>query len=313
MKRLILKLILLFVLVISTLAIVNQLYIRTNYWKAENNVNKFNDIPYNIELGNFGSSHGLYGFKYNKIQDIKTYNFALSSQPYYYDLQLLRKYIDHFEKNGVVIILISYFDITRRPNYASYRSRYYRIVPISSLDFWSPWEAVCYNKFPILSAKLNILKIIHDVPVETMNPYYNRTTFMDEKNLYDYCIEKHKSWTSPEGEKGKIGYDMNISEISLMIDLCLAHELIPILITTPVTDVLNEIYENDIDFFPTFEQFSRDLTSKYEGLIYLDYSRNEKFSKNHEFFCDGDHLNNMGADAFTKQVISDLKQIGIIK
>ena len=136
---------------------------------------------------------------------------------------------------------------------------------------------------------------------------------MDEKNLYDYCIEKHKSWTSPEGEKGKIGYDMNISEISLMIDLCLAHELIPILITTPVTDVLNEIYENDIDFFPTFEQFSRDLTSKYEGLIYLDYSRNEKFSKNHEFFCDGDHLNNMGADAFTKQVISDLKQIGIIK
>ena len=53
MKRLILKLVLLFVLVISTLAIVNQLYIRTNYWKAENNVNKFNDIPYNIELGNF--------------------------------------------------------------------------------------------------------------------------------------------------------------------------------------------------------------------------------------------------------------------
>ena len=45
MKRLILKLILLFVLVISPLAIVNQLYIRTNYWKAENNVNKFNDIP----------------------------------------------------------------------------------------------------------------------------------------------------------------------------------------------------------------------------------------------------------------------------
>ena len=313
MKRFILKLILLLVLVISPLAIVNQLYIRTNYWKGENNVDKFTDIPYNIKLGNLGSSHGLFGFKYDNIHDIKCYNFALSSQPYYYDLQILRKYIDHFEKKGVVIILISYFDITRRPDYSKYRSRYYRILPKSSLDSWSLWEDVCYNKFPLLSAKMNILKIIRDVPVETMSPYYNRTTFMDEKKLHDYCIEKHKGWTSPEGEKGKIGYDMNISEISSMIDLCLTYELIPVLVTTPVTDVLNQIYENDIDFFPTFEQFSIDLTSKYEGLIYLDYSRDEYFSNNHEFFSDGDHLNNIGAEEFTKTVIMDLRKKDLLK
>ena len=313
MKRFILKVILLTVLVLCPLVIVNQLYIHTNYWKGENNVNKFSDIPYNIELGNLGSSHGLFGFKYDKIQDIRTYNFALSSQPYYYDLQVLEKYIDHFEKNGVVIILISYFDITRRPDYSAYRSRYYRILPKSSLDSWSLWEDICFNKFPLLSAKMNILKIIHDVPVETMSPYYNRTTFMDEDKLHDYCIDKHKSWTTPEGEKGKIGYDMNISEVSEIIDLCLSHELIPVLVTTPVTDVLNEIYENDIYFFPTFEKFSRDLLEKYPELVYLDYSRDEYFSKNHEFFVDGDHLNNKGAEEFTKTVIQNLQEKELLK
>ena len=136
---------------------------------------------------------------------------------------------------------------------------------------------------------------------------------MDEDNLYKFCIDEHNRWTTPEKEKGKIGYEMNISEVSSIIDLCLGHELIPVLLTTPVTDVLNDIYEKDRDFFPVFEQFSKDLLNKYPDLIYLDYSRDDSFSMNHKLFTDGDHLNNTGAEEFTKTVIQDLKERGVIK
>lgn len=308
MKRFISKLIIIFLL----LVIINLLYIRTNYWKSENNVNKFDDVPYNLELGNVGSSHGLWDFKYDSVPQIKAFNFALSSQAYYYDLQLLKKYFDHFEKNGVVLILISYFDITRFPDYSMHRSRYYRILPKSSLDSWSLYEYICFKVFPIFSAKQKLLKIFHDIPVEVMSPYYNRTTYMDEKSLYKFCVKEHQRWTTPEAEGGRESYEMNLSEVSKMIDFCYAHELTPVLVTTPVTDVLNEIYEKDIDFFPTFEQFSKDLLNKYPGLIYLDYSRDEYFSKKHELFFDSDHLNNMGADEFTRTVIQDLQEKGVI-
>lgn len=309
MKRFISKI---FILII-VLEIINLLYIRTNYWKSENNVNKFDDVPYKIELGNLGSSHGACTFKYETVPEVNAFNFALSAQPYYYDLQILKKYFDHFEKDGVVIILISYFNITRLPDYSKYASRYYRILPKSSIYNWSLYEYICFIVFPIFSAKLNLSRIICDIPKENMDPYYNNNSVMNEEQLNDYCIKLHKNWTSREGDKGKFGYDFNTSEISNIIDFCYSHDLRPVLVTTPVTDVLNELFENDKTFFPLFEQFSSDLIKKYPGLIYLDYSRDEHFSKRHDFFVNGDHFNNSGAKEFTKTVIQDLQEKGVIK
>ena len=312
MKRFICKSILMLILLACSLFIINYLYVNTNFWKGENYINKFSEIPYDIEFSNLGSSHGIYSFKYDNIQELQTYNFALLQQTYYYDLKILEQYIDHLKKDGVVIILISYFGITRQPDYSKYRYRYYRILPKSALDSWSWKEELCAHKIPLLSAKNNILKIFHDIPVESMNPYYNRTTYMDEKSLYEFCVKEHQRWTTPEAERGKAGYDMNIDEVSKIIDFCYSHKLKPVLLTTPVTDVFNEIYEKDSDFFSTFEQFSKDLVNKYPGLIYLDYSRDEYFSKNHKLFTDSDHLNNMGADEFTRTVIQDLQEKGVI-
>lgn len=294
-------------LILIPVFVINILYINTNYWKNENLFNKFYDVPYNIQLGNLGSSHGLYGFKYDVVPEITTYNFALSSQPYFYDLALLEKYIDHFEKDAVVIILISYFEITRRPDY-SYRKRYYRILPKSKMDYWSFKENLVYHLFPFVSSDSLIPHIMKDIPKEQMGPFYDRNTYLDDEKLYEYCVEKHLSWTSPELEKGEEGFEQNIKEVSEIIELCYDHNLRPVLITSPVTDVLNDFFEKDKTFFQSFERFSKVLVEKYPDIVYLDYSRNERFSKNHELFSDGDHLNNMGAEEFTKTVISELRE-----
>ncbi len=313
MKHFVFKIIILIAPVAIVLVILNHLYVNTNFWKGENYMNKFNDVPYKIELANFGSSHGVFDFKYDCFPEINSYNFGLLEQTYYYDYQLCKKYIDHFEKNAVIIILISYFDITRRPDFSKYRYRYYRVLPKCDLDYWSLKEEICYKRFPLLSAKNNFLKIFHDIPEGVMYPYYNRDNYMDEEKLYQFCIEEHERWTSPEVEKGKEGYELNIFEVFSIIDLCLNHDLVPVLLTTPVTDVFNNIYEKDTSFFQTFERFTKDLVIKYPGLVYLDYSRDEYFSTNHKLFADGDHLNNMGAEEFTKTVISDLREKGLLQ
>ena len=308
MKRLIFKSLFIFLF----LFILNILYIHTNYWEGENNVKKFFDMPYNLELVNVGSSHGVFDIKYDVVPEIKAWNLALSAQPYFYDLQILKHYSKHFAKDAIILIPISYFGITgREQNYADFRSRYYRILSKQEMDFWSLNEYIFYKLFPILTAKENSIRIFCDKTEEEMSPYYNRYEYLDNIELKEYCIRKYKSWISKG--KGKSGFLQNIQEISATIDFCYENNFRPVLISTPITDILNEIYVQDGDFFPTFKQFSDELCKKYPNICYFDYSRDERFSAQHELFADGDHLNNFGAEKFTKQLISDLKARKLLK
>ncbi len=266
---------------------------------------KFYNVPYEIELGNVGSSHGLYGFKYDVVPDISTFNFALSSQPYFYDYAVLNKYINHFKKNAIVLIPVSYFEIIGRPDYSLYRKRYYRILPRKAMDYWNFKEYIYYAKLPIISAGINRNKILYDISDVELSPYHNRNMIIDEEEIFEYCYNKHKSWVENDNEYINTGYVLNIQEVSKIIDLCYENNLRPIIITLPVTDVLNSMYSDS--FFEVFSQFYQDLSNKYPKLLCLDYSRNETFSNNHELFYDGDHLNNAGAELFTKTLISDLR------
>lgn len=314
MKRFLLKLSALLFLILLSVFIGNYLYIRTNWWKGENNINKFDDIPYNLSLGNVGSSHGNFGIKYDAVPEVNAWNFALDSQPYFYDHAVLERYIDHFAENATVLILVSYFEITKLPDYSVYRSRYYRILPKEKLDSWRLKEYIFYNQIPFLSAGFNRIRIFRDVSLEQTSPYYNREKFLTETKLQKYCIEKHKSWTAQGTEKSpQEGYEQNIESVSAIIELCHAHHLCPVLITTPVTDVLNEIYAQDDGFFDTFYKFTSDLCEKYSGIRYFDYSHDKRFSQNHDFFADGDHLNNFGAEKFTRVLVDELKASGLLQ
>lgn len=310
MKKFLGKLFIYITLCILVLLLFNHLYVHTNYWKAENNINKFINVPYDIQLCNLGNSHGNYGFKYDdNIYNIKAWNFAMDSQSYFYDYLMLQKYEKHLRKNAIVLIPISYCGISRRPDYSPIKKRYYRIFSRTELEKWSFFEFMIYEKLPIITASNNKFRIFRDISTEQMNPYYNREKFLNDDDLYSYCIKRYEDWNKPYDEQGIEGYQKNMTEVSKIVDFCYIHELTPVLISTPITDVLNQIYyEKDPAFFIKFEQFSQDLCKKYSNLSYYDYSRDEHFSCNHTYFTDGDHLNNKGAEAFTNNVLKRLKE-----
>lgn len=59
--------------------------------------------------------------------------------------------------------------------------------------------------------------------------------------------------------------------------------------------------------YDNVEEIERILNKKF---IYLDYSHDERFENNLEYFIDGDHLNEKGAKYFTEILLEDLKKLG---
>ena len=292
--------------------VINLCYVSTNHWKAENNVWKFNFVPDDIQLANFGSSHGEVNFIYESFPQYKTFNFGISSQRYFWDYGILQQYSDNFVPGAVVLLPISYFGITARPkNYNDVRPRYYRFLEKEYFDMWSLQEWIQYFKLPVLSAGTNLMKCIKDIPPENIDVFNSRTTYMTEDELQEYCQKKHDSWS--KNDKGEEGYKQNLAELYQLVKLCLDNGLQPVLVTTPITTVLNDIYEKDEDFFKTFYHFISDVQTQFPNVPYFDYSHDTEFSPKFELFADGDHLNVYGAREFTAHVVADLQEAGLLQ
>ena len=314
MKKLALKFLLLILPIIIFIFLINARYVSTNHWKAENNVWKFNFVPDDIQLANLGSSHGEVNFIYESFPQYKTFNFGISSQRYFWDYGILQQYIDSFAPNAVVLLPISYFGITTRlTNYDDLRPRYYRFLKKKYFDEWSILGFIRYANIPVLSAGKNIMKCFDDIPPENIDVFNSRTTYMTEDELQEYCVKKYESWTNPENEKGEEGYRQNLEDVCQLVKFCLDNGLQPVLVTTPITTVLNDIYEKDEDFFKTFYHFISDVQTQFPNVPYFDYSHDTEFSPKFELFADGDHLNVYGAREFTAHVVADLQEAGLLQ
>ena len=307
MKRFIFKFFLFLIPVFLFFLAMNALYERTNYWKSKDYANKYTDAPYDIELGNVGSSIPCYALKYDVAPEVKAWNFANVTEVYFWSYRVLKNYIGHLKPGAALVIDIPLFGIIGRPT--SFRERYYRILPKEDMDRWSFSEWLAYSKFPLLSSGRFKSKIFKDISKEEMSSFYDRDETMTEEEFQAFAANAKGGWTQVFSEEN---YKLNFSEVSAMIDLCHEHNVVPVLVTIPVLDILTDAYAADPGFFETFERFTKELQDKYPGLVYLDYSRDENFTKRHDYYMDSVHMNNAGAEEFTKTLVSDLRSRGLL-
>ncbi len=306
MKRFIFKFFLFLIPVFLFFLAMNALYERTNYWKSKDYANKYTDAPYDIELGNVGSSIPCYALKYDVVPEVKAWNFANLCETYPVTVKVVKNYIKHFKSGAVILIEIPYFGVNSRVD--SYRERYYKILPKEDMDKWKFSEWLAYCKFPLLSSGRFKTAIFHDISKEEMSPFYNRNETLTEEELWEYSKKSHDNYiSSPQN-----GYEQNFKEVSEIIDLCRDNKTVPVLVSYPPVDMWNELFSADPDFFETFERFTKELQDKYPGLVYLDYSRDENFTKRHDYYMDSVHMNNAGAEEFTKTLVSDLRSRGLL-
>lgn len=306
MKKLVCKLI---ILGIGTLIIV--MTISAGYLKRLLGSNEiYNNMPYGIKLANTGSSHGAHAFDYS-IYDGAAFNFAMGSQSIEYDNNLINYYIDHFEKDSVLLIPISYFtfwydELKSGKEFDNKNMRYFSILDIENMRFKSKKDY--YTNKCLFATK------IADIQVRSVfSKAKRKASSKENKRLtLEEIGEKRAIYHLRHMLKNNVIIEMSPSvEASLtsLIKLCKEKEITPVLITTPYSHYYSKVF-SDI-FLSLFYNKINKICNQF-NVNYLDYSKDERFAYKEELFMDTDHLNEVGAKKFTKIVIDDLNKLKLL-
>lgn len=313
MKRFVKKIILFVLIIGAPLLTVNQMYKNTNFYLSMNELYWIKVYPQEIELLNLGNSHEMNAIRmFDKYRGV-SHNFATSSQPFYYDYQILKNLEGSIAENAIVLIPISLFDWYY--NYqelfledtASYNKRYYRVLPASSMLYYNFEDDVRYHFLPVITAKENLKYIVEDVDLprkETANYYTNPNGVRSNADW------KYESWMNYVMKLEEDIKQENEKWFRKMIDLCYERGYRPVVISTPIPYTLTEKFS--AEFLAEFQETNESVVAEYPGLLFLDYSQDTEFTENLMYFQDADHMNTYGADAYSERLLLDLVRLGYL-
>ncbi len=269
--------------------------------------------PDNIELLNLGNSHEMNAIRmFDKYKGV-SHNFATSSQPFYYDYQILENLEESIAKNAIVLIPISLFDWYYnypelfQEDTASYNKRYYRVLPPSSMLYYDFEDDVRYHLLPVLTAKENLKYIIEDVelPQKETAVYYT-----NPNGVVANADWKYESWMNYVMRLEEEVKEENLKWFRKIVDLCYERDYRPVIISTPIPYSLTDKFS--AEFLAEFKETNEGVISEYPGLLFLDYSEDTEFTENLMYYNDVDHMNTYGADAYSEKILEDLVRYGYI-
>ena len=277
----------------------------TNYYDET----KFFNVPYNIQVSNFGSSHGLYGFDYkNHSKKYTTFNFALTSQSLSYDYLILKQYEDHFADNGIMFIVISNFtfgmDEESEPDFKSKNVRYYRFLSPEYIKNFD-WKQYYFRPFVIGprevkdAIKIKIKKAFKKEKNSNEDLYQQGGIDFNYEKDADAAYKRHIH----VDENGKlIILQKEIDALYGIIEICRKHNIKPILVTTPYRREYNNKFSKN--FYKQLHDIINSIC-RQTGVEYHDYRNDPRFSSSYEYNRNADHLTPLGAVVFTDTLFKD--------
>ena len=272
--------------------------------------NMFYNFPKEkLKIVNIGSSHGRYAIKYP--ENVLGNNLALIGQKLYYDYKILEEYSKNFEDGCIVIVpisIFSFYDSNEEEERYIPILKHKNFSKIGKLEyFMKKYFAVCSS---VKNMRRNLEYLLHTILNLKIIPKleYPRNLSLEEKiNEAVKTSKEHLGiGNSTHIYSKEIGIE-NLEKILLYIE---ENNFIPILISTPQSYLYNERislknYQEKI--YNNLLEVEKQLGKKY---VYLDYSHDKRFENNLEYFSDDDHLNEKGAEYFTKILLNDIKSHG---
>lgn len=308
MKKLICKVICAALLALAVVLPVNAVY--KNKTQGEDGTAKFRDVPNGITISNCGSSHGG-DFVYSDLEGYVCFNFALSSQSLTYDYRILSYYEDRLAEGGIMFIPISYFsllgiDETERESFESINKRYYKFLPKEYIKEYNLQTDFLVEKFPALSAYEELFLKLMEPDQEQSETNITPEDHADYvKQSAQAATDRHLNIMKPDGEL--IINNAEIDAVHQIIALCKRKNITPVLITTPFSKEYNDAIESSVpDFRKEILENLMEEISISEKVAYYDYSHDERFYQNYDWFMDADHLNVDGGRAFVDIVMKEI-------
>ena len=260
-----------------------------------------------------GNSKSFFGINPSYLSS-NALNLANVSQTLYYDEQITLKYIDQLPKLKRIIIPISYTSLGEqlfdgKENWRDYFYLKYWNIEFPELPRYNIKRfSLLYLFTPITSLKL-LLKDKRTSMIENI-----------DTNGYFYVDTLGNSYAISDklGRERVAGHDADYKELrvaSIMRDLESFTKQVTqrgvkiIFITIPTYDTYNK-YINRLRFDRDIE-YIKQLSQKYNGCSYTNYSNDHRFVKSD--FKDNDHLNFIGAKKFTEIINRELLSVDTLK
>lgn len=264
----------------------------------------------NYDVVNIGSSSAFFCFNYEGF-GVKAFNWALKPQSMEYSFKVLKQYFSILKKNGIVLIPFCPFSglsVDGKWSETAF-DKYYYILDRTLID---NYDMVSKRmRHPLLAnPRAAIKRLIKDVP--KINPSASQCkssddffksakkwveNWMHEFNILDLNLPLTKG-----NEEGRI---KRLKTVNQIIDFCKIRDLQPVIVVPPVHSSLLRYFT--IEFRKNYiMSFIEDLNQN--NLVFLDYLSDERFIKD-ELYIDSFFMNETGAKAFTKQVLTDLNLI----
>ncbi|MEG1931318.1 MAG: hypothetical protein RR131_09290, partial [Anaerovorax sp.] len=302
------------VIVLAVIVFLGVVLLSFAYNKYQGHTNEtYTNMPYHIELANTGSSHGVHGLDYTGL-GYTTFNFALDSQSMVYDYNLVHYYRDHFQENGVVLIVLSYFsfwgDEFADDMFEAKNRRYFAILDQDHMRFKSEKEKYLSKYFSVAEIADNhirtVFKTVEKEDSQVKNPQEGAEYSIEE--VGELRAKYHLTFMEEKGVLKPMVAE-NVMAVEHLITLCQDHKLQPVLITTPYLSYYNKWFDQDMK--ASFYKKINGFVEKYQ-VPYWDYSADDRFANSEKYFLDTDHLNEVGAKTFTSIVVEDLKEAGML-
>lgn len=306
MSRFVRNVLFLSIVILCIVYLYNMAYHKLAYEEDMYSETKFNSVPKDIQICNFGSSHGVYGFDYSEyLNEYNTFNFALTSQTLSYDYLILQQYEDYLADNGVMFIVISYFsfgnDEEAQEDFNSKNERYYSFLKpqyVKQHDWWT-------------RIKVNYLNVLYQNPGDIVLNVMNSGNKQQESRSvgsedFDYQKDAENAFKRHyfvDDNGNMLVREQEINALYGMIDICRKHGIRPILVTTPFRNEYNKAFDEKF-----YEQYYALIQEICDNCVveYWDYSHDERFVDSYEYEWNADHLSGIGARYFTQILLSDV-------
>ena len=270
--------------------------------KYVSDIRFFLNVPNKIKIANLGSSHGRYGIKYNNVKN--AYNLGLSSQNLYYDSKILEQCLAHFEKSCKIIIPISVFSLYNGKSLEDtfLNERYYLFLDYNDVIGGNKFRSLLYKNFYLFINPKEIPRVLNFLLecIKKKEVIIKELEYVEKNWSKEKLIADTNKTVKIHLEKK----ELHLEYVKSILEICIKNNLEPILITTPFTYIYNEKIGDKNYEERVYKQIC-ELRKEY-NFIYLDYSRDKRITNNLEYFSDGHHLNEKGAEYFTEILLNDI-------
>ena len=310
---------LLFILLLAAMFIgLNAFYKRTDYfkWQHLELASYKQGVPKQLDCGVFGSTYALYAFQampqYHSNNHF--FNFSLNAESIEQDYLLFNKYKTHFNKRAFVLFTLApcvcYYTYKASPQYNSYFLLSHKEIPNFKLSRYLSYRLPLLSDFKQIFRSLKFLLSEQEMSLDALFPpsVSEEVAKMNMKGMAEGWMHLFRLPNLREKNQDALNeraLKENTNDLKVMIDDCIQHEIVPVIVITPFAKELTN-YFGKAFLDNGMYKLIQDAVGTHQVRV-LDYLYDVDYQNNRSLFADGGfRLNNAGSSLLCKKVMKEL-------